>query len=202
MVDENSILRIFLILFGLAYVVLFWGGNFLQKKMTGQSPFALGIGKSGKEKKIELFFNVIFITWVLRLIRLFFFPDFLRILVVSKALSIGIGIIFMSGGLVGLAWVRIAMGASWRVGVDHNAKTKLITRGPFRFSRNPVSLSFHMMYFGSFLIGQDLVLLGLFLINVIFIHLQILQEEKYLESSHADDYRAYRAKVGRYLWKI
>ncbi|MFQ5822008.1 MAG: methyltransferase family protein [Candidatus Heimdallarchaeota archaeon] len=125
-----------------------------------------------------------------------------KIVLLNKELGMRVGTKLMVLSLIIYAWVRLAMGASWRVGIDYTTKTNLITTGPFQFSQNPTYLSFQLMFLGSFLICQDISFLGLFLSNFLLLHLQILQEEKYLESRHGDEYRAYYTKVRRYFWKI
>ncbi|MHA2295550.1 MAG: methyltransferase family protein [Candidatus Hodarchaeales archaeon] len=204
MANDFLLLRIFLVLFGIFYVIFFWGGNYIQKKITGKSPYALGIGKSGREQYIELLFNIIFLSWAIRLIILFLLPDLFisQYLLIDPQTSMFSGVILMITGLLGLAWVRITMKSSWRVGIDFSSETRLITTGPFRFSRNPVSLSFNLMFFGSYLLTQEILVLGLFVVNFIFLHLQILQEEKFLASRSIDGYEKYCKNVGRYFWKI
>jgi protein-S-isoprenylcysteine O-methyltransferase Ste14 len=78
--------------------------------------------------------------------------------------------------------------------------TTLITDGPFRFSRNPLYLSLALLYLGITLwlgVLWPIVLLPalIFLVQ----QLVILREEAYLEGRFGDAYRAYRARVRRWL---
>ncbi|MHA2338934.1 MAG: methyltransferase family protein [Candidatus Hodarchaeales archaeon] len=200
----DFILRLFLITFALLYFLFFWLGNFIQQKITGLSPYALGVGKKGKEKQIELIFTLIFLLWSLRLIILFFLPNlyFSEIIWLNTEASLYFGIILMSIGVLVLGLVRFTMKKSWRVGIDFNSETQLVTHGIFKVSRNPATLSFNLMFLGSYFLTQELILLLLFLADFIFLHLQVLQEEKFLKSRNLEGYTEYTNKVGRYFWKI
>jgi protein-S-isoprenylcysteine O-methyltransferase Ste14 len=41
-------------------------------------------------------------------------------------------------GLAGTLYAQLAIGESWRVGVDEDERTDLVTHGPFAIVRNPV----------------------------------------------------------------
>lgn len=93
----------------------------------------------------------------------------------------------------------VCMKDSWRAGIPDQDKTKLITDGIYQFSRNPAFLGFDLMYIGMFLICCN-VLTGIFtLFAMTMLHLQILQEEKFMEQTFGEDYLAYKKRVFRYL---
>ena len=93
----------------------------------------------------------------------------------------------------------LCMKDSWRAGIPDKDKTELVTSGIYRFSRNPAFLGFDMMYFGVLLMYCNL-LTGFFTaFAVVMLHLQILQEEKYLAGVFGKEYREYRKRVFRYL---
>src|SRR4051794_1409566 len=61
-----------------------------------------------------------------------------RIAVLDRlALTIAGTILFVAGW-AGTLWAQFGMGESWRVGVDHETRTELVTGGPFRWVRNPI----------------------------------------------------------------
>jgi protein-S-isoprenylcysteine O-methyltransferase Ste14 len=78
--------------------------------------------------------------------------------------------------------------------------TALITDGPFRFTRNPLYLGLALLYLGIALwLG---VLWPVVLLPALILLVQqivILREEAYLESRFGEAYRAYRARVRRWL---
>lgn len=93
----------------------------------------------------------------------------------------------------------VCMKDSWRAGIPDQDKTKLITDGIYQFSRNPAFLGFDLMYIGMFLLYCN-VLTGIYtLFAMTMLHLQILQEEKFMEQTFGEDYLAYKKRVFRYL---
>lgn len=93
----------------------------------------------------------------------------------------------------------VCMKDSWRAGIPDQDKTKLVTDGIYQFSRNPAFLGFDLMYIGMFLLYCN-VLTGIYtLFAMTMLHLQILQEEKFMAQTFGEDYLVYKKKVFRYL---
>ncbi len=93
----------------------------------------------------------------------------------------------------------LCMKDSWRAGIPDRDETRLVTTGIYRFSRNPAFLGFDLMYVGVLLMYGNPLTLGFSLFAAVMLHLQILQEEKYLENTFGAPYREYRRRVFRYL---
>ncbi len=93
----------------------------------------------------------------------------------------------------------ITMKNSWRVGISKSDKTKLITNGIYKISRNPAFLGFDLMYIGVTLLYSNPFTIVFSLFTITMLHLQILEEEKYLERSFKDEYMSYKNKINRYL---
>ena len=93
----------------------------------------------------------------------------------------------------------LCMKDSWRAGIPDGDRTGLVTTGIYRYSRNPAFLGFDFMYIGVLLMYGNLLTLGFSAFAVVMLHLQILQEERYLESVFGEAYREYRRHVLRYL---
>ena len=104
----------------------------------------------------------------------------------------------MLGDLIFLLSV-LCMKDSWRAGIPDKDKTRLVTTGIYRFSRNPAFLGFDLMYAGVLLLYGNLLTLGFSVFAMVMLHLQILQEERYLESAFGAPYQEYRRQVFRYL---
>ena len=101
-----------------------------------------------------------------------------------------------------LAWVALAqaqMGDSWRVGIDPDAKTDLVTRGVFAISRNPIFLGMRVVLLGLFLASPNVLTLVVAIVGDLLMQVQVRIEEQYLESVHAGEYLAYKARVPRWL---
>ena len=104
----------------------------------------------------------------------------------------------MLGDLIFLLSV-ICMKDSWRAGIPDSDRTELVTGGIYRYSRNPAFLGFDLMYIGIFLMYCNL-LTGMFAVfAIVMLHLQILQEERYLTAAFGAEYLVYRHQVFRYL---
>lgn len=107
-------------------------------------------------------------------------------------------IVGLCGDLVFLAAV-VGMRDSWRAGIPEGDKTKLVTRGIYRFSRNPAFLGFDLSYIGILLMLFNPLTLIFTLFAIVMLHLQILQEEKYMEATFGDEYLDYKRHTLRYL---
>ena len=93
----------------------------------------------------------------------------------------------------------LCMKDSWRAGIPDKDKTELVTTGIYRFSRNPAFLGFDLMYIGVLLLYGNLLTLGFSVFAIIMLHLQILQEERYLANTFGTPYQEYCRHVFRYL---
>lgn len=120
-----------------------------------------------------------------------FLPDMLQYV-------LGPVIIALSGGI-----------AVWTVGLFRRDRTPfdvrkpasvLVTRGPFRYSRNPGYLALAMLHAGGAILIDNIWAMVLLLPAVLVIHHGvILREESHLERKFGDDYRRYKNKVRRWL---
>ncbi|MCR5770679.1 MAG: YdcF family protein [Butyrivibrio sp.] len=93
-----------------------------------------------------------------------------------------------------------AMKDSWRAGIaplDMN-KRSLVTRGIYNYSRNPAFLGFDLLYIGIMLMFFNPVLCLISVFAIVMLHLQILQEEKFLPTVFGYDYTKYKERTSRY----
>ncbi len=110
-----------------------------------------------------------------------------------------IGITITAIGVLLFIISTVFMKSSWRVGIDKSTKTKLVTNGIYKFSRNPAFVGFDLMFIGLFFTYANLLTLFVFVINTVSLHLLILQEEKHLLSMFGFEYEEYKKKVPRYF---
>ncbi|MCA9606202.1 MAG: isoprenylcysteine carboxylmethyltransferase family protein [Myxococcales bacterium] len=104
--------------------------------------------------------------------------------------------------VVALVWAVVAqaqMGASWRIGIDRDRRTELVTRGVFRLSRNPIFLAMRVSLVALFVCAPNALSLVAALVGNVLIQVQVRLEEKHLEALHGDDYRRYRDSVRRWV---
>ena len=107
-------------------------------------------------------------------------------------------LIAMTGDIIFLISV-VKMKDSWRAGIPENDRTSLVTDGIYRFSRNPAFLGFDLMYTGMLFMYMNIGTIVFTAFAIIMLHLQILQEEKYLPSVFGEEYIEYKKHVFRYL---
>jgi protein-S-isoprenylcysteine O-methyltransferase Ste14 len=105
----------------------------------------------------------------------------------------------VAGLVVGL----LATGRFSRAGTNvkpWQPSTALVTGGPFRWTRNPMYLGMALIYVGLALIADSLTALVLLVPVLVIIDTQVIaREERYLEGKFGDEYRAYKARVRRWL---
>lgn len=110
-----------------------------------------------------------------------------------------IGLILMH---LALGWIVIAqqqMSNSWRIGIDEQRATDLVTGGLFRYSRNPIFLGMLVSLAGLFLVLPNALSFFATLTTYFIIQIQIRLEEEFLERKHGANYITYKKKVSRLL---
>lgn len=129
-------------------------------------------------------------------------PSPLGTMIVEGVAIEALGAALIVGGLLSYGLALRAFGASWRIGIDRHAPGALVTHGVFAWTRNPIYVAFDLLAVGTFLVQGRLAFLALALIIVGMLHGQIRREERFLDRAYGDPYRAYCARVGRYLtWR-
>jgi protein-S-isoprenylcysteine O-methyltransferase Ste14 len=112
--------------------------------------------------------------------------------------SLGAGLAMAA--LLATFGAQLAMGDAWRIGVDREQRTRLVTGFPFSFVRNPIFSGMIAFFVGiSLLVPNAAALAGAFLL-LAALELQVrLVEEPYLMHVHGQVYADYAARVGRFL---
>lgn len=115
----------------------------------------------------------------------------------------GTGVALMAAGLALTVAAQQQMGRSWRIGVDPDERTELVTAGLFGHVRNPIFTAMIVFAFGVALavpnawsvVGAALLTAG--------IVLQVLRvEEPYLRRVHGGAYERYVRGAGRFLPRL
>ena len=111
-----------------------------------------------------------------------------------------IGILPLLLGVALFVWARATFRRHMTALMPWTRTTTLVTDGPYGFSRNPIYLSFVLVYLGlSFIFNSTYVLIMLVVVMVLFDRLQIPREESYLRGLFGDEFDSYAAKVRRWL---
>ena len=196
-----------IIYFLLVYFILFFGlsviwRNYIVEKKTGLNVFKLN-QKSGPEAITGIYFKCLPVLSILVFVVFALFPNVYLLLGPIKILTYaliqysGMGIM-----LVALVWVVTAqsqMGASWRIGIDHEQKTEFVQRGLFKYSRNPIFVGVIIMAFGYFLLLPNPITLTILVLDIALIQVQVAMEEEHLTQQHQRQYTEYCQQVRRWL---
>lgn len=91
------------------------------------------------------------------------------------------------------------MKSNWRAGFNKEQHTELVTSGIYRISRNPAFVGFDLLYIGIMLTYPSMLTMVSSTLVLVMFHIQILGEEKHVESAYGAAYMSYASKVKRYL---
>lgn len=103
-------------------------------------------------------------------------------------------------GLALIAWGLLTFFRARTAIMPHHAASRLVTHGPYRFTRNPMYLGMSLLHAGLALrmnMGWPLLMLPLSLAALYV--LVIRREERYLGAEFGDEYAAYRRRVRRWI---
>lgn len=110
------------------------------------------------------------------------------------------GIIPATAGIAATVYAQLAMGDSWRIGVDEQENTTLVRIGPFKWVRHPIYTAMMAFGLGLLLVTPNLVALAGFILLVATLEVHVRRvEEPYLLRTHSAVYRGYTASVGRFV---
>lgn len=111
-----------------------------------------------------------------------------------------IGTALALGGLTLTLYAQVAMGDSWRIGVDPAERTSLVTSGPFAIVRNPIFSAMIPTALGLALMVPNVASLAGLAGLVVALELQVrVVEEPYLLRIHGTEFARYATRVGRFL---
>lgn len=189
-----------LALFAVYLALAFGARTVLQLRRTGSSGFK---GISGRPGSAEWVGGVLFVfAFGLGLAA----PVLDLLGVVEPIAFLGglpfriLGFAMFGLGLAGTLIAQLAMGDSWRIGVDESERTDLVTTGPFAIVRNPIFAAIIPTSLGLALLVPSVVAFTAFLVLVVALELQVrLVEEPYLTRTHGERYVLYASRVGRFV---
>jgi protein-S-isoprenylcysteine O-methyltransferase Ste14 len=166
------------------------------------NPFAVGVGKRGLVRLVEVSAPLIVTIWLWVVLRyslgidFALFPPFAHTVIVNTAAAHALGLGCLVAALLLKTGAFLSFGDSWRIGVADPGR--LVTRGTFALSRNPIFVAFNLFIIGAFLVNGTLILLTLALAQIALLHLQILEEERFL-TQRFPEYAAYCERTTRYI---
>jgi protein-S-isoprenylcysteine O-methyltransferase Ste14 len=190
--------------FLIVFYVVFIGRSILLR-LAGTNPFVIGKGKMGLKAFIEILLIPSLLFWSWEVLRqsmnsnLSILPDVMyQNLNFPVVLGLA-GIVLTVAGFALFVMALISFGSSWRVGIDNKKPGELVTTGMFKYSRNPIFLFIDLYFIGTFLVYPNMFFGLSFIIVVLLIHYQIIQEEKHLNKTYGEKYSKYMQNTPRYL---
>nr|WP_198151979.1 isoprenylcysteine carboxylmethyltransferase family protein [Kibdelosporangium sp. MJ126-NF4]CEL22481.1 Putative protein-S-isoprenylcysteine methyltransferase [Kibdelosporangium sp. MJ126-NF4]CTQ89337.1 Putative protein-S-isoprenylcysteine methyltransferase [Kibdelosporangium sp. MJ126-NF4] len=110
------------------------------------------------------------------------------------------GVVLAVLGFLGTVAAQHTMGPSWRVGVNPDEATGLVTQGAFTVVRNPIFATTVLCFTGLTLMAPNVIALVGFAGMLVSVELQVrVVEEPYLRRLHGDAYADYGSRVGRFV---
>lgn len=199
----NKFLDIFQLANLAFFLAVFIGRTVYLWFRRGVNPFALGAGKKGLPRFLELLLFPWLVLWMLALVlsalQIPFFPALWNPAWLDLFPAKVLGVLVILAGDALFVWALLSFGDSWRIGIDEKTAGALVTKGIFAFSRNPIFAFIDLYFVGTFLINGKLVFLAFTVLTAIALHYQILQEEKFLSGWYGRAYRDYCTRAGRYF---
>ena len=178
-------------------LIIFYGIYFtkqLAQKRRGIQTRQIGRRKEKSIHTVEVFMGVATLCVpVVQLIAIIFSWNYMP----ANARFTGF-LIAMLGNIIFLISI-LCMKDSWRAGIPEKDKTKLVTSGIYQCSRNPAFLGFDLQYIGVLFMYCNPLTVVSSVFAMTMLHLQILQEERYLVQEFGEEYLEYKSRVFRYL---
>lgn len=185
--DDMKILGMIILL---VFYSIYFGKMWIQKRKGIQTNQIAKRENKDQQYYIELTMKVV--TWGV------VFVEVISIFSVNPNVSQIMnftGIILGILGNIIFACAITTMKDSWRAGLAENDRTEMITSGIYQISRNPAFLRFDCVYLGVLFMFFNIPLLMITVLAILMLHIQILQEEHYLDKEYGIDYRFYKKQV-------
>ena len=188
----------FIVYFGVAFVLK----SLVVAKRIGKNPLVLPKDDSAYGL-IGLYFKLTLIAMFVYVVTYALFPTwhdkFLPIAQLDRQTVKYVGLVIL---FISLVWTVIAQGHmknSWRIGIDTDTKTELVTNGLFAISRNPIFFGMILSLVGLFLTTPNALTVLFLILGYVLIQIQIRLEEDFLTKEHGQEYLNYKQKVRRLI---
>ena len=182
-------------------IVAVIGRSLLQYRLTGD----YGIRTAGRSSSVTAKFSSVLIVIV-----------FIGAIIISALSTFAevesgqlfgsynkfVGVLFCLGGIILTCVSQVKMGKEWRMGVDSNEKTELVTHGIYSTVRNPIYTGVMLFGLGLVVLVSNIYILVLAVLGYLSIELHVRKvEESYLNDLHGQAFIDYKNSTGRYILK-
>ena len=184
---------------GLYFLLCFGLRSVIQLRKTGSSGF---YGISGRPGSVEWIGGVLFVVALALgvLAPVADLAGWIEPLGFDGTATRVAGLAAFALGLAGTLAAQLAMGSSWRIGVDQEERTELVTSGPFALVRNPIFAGMIPTSIGVALLVPNWIAIAGVLALWTALEIQTrLVEEPYLKRVQGSVYIDYASRTGRFV---
>lgn len=188
----------FIVYFGIAFVLK----SVLVARKIGKNPLVLprddsAFGLIGRYFKLCLIFMFVYILANAIIPNWNYYEIYIPFL--QKTIYNYFGLVILVVALIWTITAQIQMKDSWRIGIDYDKKSELVTTGLFSISRNPIFAGMLLSLLGLFLCLPTLFSSLFLVLAYVLIQIQIRLEEEFLLKEHGELYKNYITKVRRLI---
>lgn len=118
----------------------------------------------------------------------------------GSAFWIVLGVVLLLGGIALMAWAVVTMNGAQANVMPHRAATRLVTHGPFAWSRNPIYVADILIVAGLGLAFRNAwMLIGAAVLALLLRELATKREEEHMAERFGTKWHDYSARVRRWL---
>lgn len=200
----DAFLKPYLLIFFVAFIVLvFVVPSVRVYRKTGINPFRFATSHNplhdyvGNSMKVFILLLLMTITSYATLPSVYGYLGLLEYLDIQalKVTGLVLGHLSMMGIMIAQRQMRL----SWRIGIDYENKTQLVTGGLFSISRNPIYLFLLLGLVGMFLLLPNAITLAVLFAAYLVLQITMRLEEEFLARQHGQAYINYRNRVKRLI---
>ncbi len=190
--------------------LVYWAGVLVQarriRRRIGRSPNLRPRGT--RERLLWLGWMLVIVIWIgqpLVIPRPMDLPGFRVFPALLHPAGTVIGVALLLAGYAGTLWTYSAMGDSWRIGVNRNERTVLISNGPYAWIRHPIYAFQIVMLAGGVALLPTVASVVALLLHAYCVHIKARDEEQYLLGLHGAEYRDFLNRTGGVFprwWRI
>lgn len=147
------------------------------------------------QKRIQRFLHLFFVVAAFWLSLSFYSNSvFWKVIIQGPYIKI-VGLLLLTLSLAFSVWARIILGKNWSGAIQKVQGQRLITKGPYKYIRNPIYTGIIGGFIGTFItVGTLASLIGMLIIVVTYI-LKIIKEEMFLIDTFGDEYLEYKKRT-------
>ncbi len=188
-----------LVMYVVMFLVVFVARSVIQKRSTGDTGIRVGV-LSASTGSLEWLAGVLLVLAVIAGLAAPI-AEIVGLDPMSRSGWLrGFGLVVAGAGITLTFLAQLNMGTEWRIGVDTEERTGLVTQGAFRLARNPIFTAFIVAAIGLAMMVPNPISIAGAATLIVAIELQVrVVEEPHLRRLHGDDYTTYASRVGRFV---